>query len=217
MARVINDFITINEIQLIKEYFKNRPFEKSGYTDTKNLHWEQSAFPKDLFKEILQEKVVAVEGPNYKIFSVVYTRSHQPYRPHVDSKLTIPTDRSISPTKGEGAQMIIPLEEGDYLNTLFWKKNFATTEEITESINNFINLPDTEIKHNNITSTYELDFCATEPEGDPNRCIYDHYELDINFNWKVGTAVHWNRHQLHASTDFTKHVPYKDSINIIFD
>ena len=217
MARVINNFITIDEIHSIKEYFKNRSFELSGYLETGELHWEQSTIPEHILKEILHKKLIATEGKNYKAASITYRRVYQPYRPHVDSKFALSRDKSFTPTDDEGSAMIIPLDEGEYLNTVFWKENFATTEEMTQSIHNFINLPDAEVKNNNITSKFELDFCSKEPEGDPNRCIYNHYELDINFNWKLGTAVHWNRNQLHAATDFTKHVMYKDAVSVVFN
>ena len=52
-------------------------------------------------------------------------------------------------------------------------------------------------------------------KGERNFC--NHLTLDGVYNWKLGTAVIWERNQLHASSDFTKHHKYKDAITTFFE
>ena len=70
-----------------------------------------------------------------------------------------------------------------------------------------------DVKNSGIGDKYDLAFA----DDNPDRKIYNHLTVDCIFNWKFGDAAVFDRTQLHAATDFTKHHQYKDAITVFFN
>jgi len=202
--KIIENFLDANEVNQIKEHYKNHSFT-CDIGDYANTEVDQ-----ELFNKILHEKFITLFD-SYKITQAsIYQRCYLPFGIHTDSKTRMDPTRSVDT---EGVAVLIPLDEGEHFNTVVWKEKCANNEEITQLITDFVNLPNDKVQNSNITEEVDLDFAWEK--GERNFC--NHLTLDGVYNWKLGTAVIWERNQLHASSDFTKHHKYKDAITTFFE
>jgi hypothetical protein len=215
-AMALENFISLEEIRAIKDYYADKPFEKSGLLPgTDRLQWENSPLAEWIKTDILHDKLVKLLGPDYKMSPGcgVFQRCSYPFAMHVDSKKRIDKSRLDSECETEGKSLLIPLDEGPHFNTVFWKEKFYDEEEMYADFARFSALPAVEVKNNHLGDRYNLAYCF----DDPRRKIYNHYELDYVYHWKLGTAGFWDRNQIHAATDFTEHHQYKDAVTIFFE
>lgn len=216
---VHEDFISLEEIESINAYYATQKFNNSGchpeFTD--KLQWENITIAPWIWKDILHEKVS-------KLFNGIYTvsagcgkfqRCHIPFGMHMDSKPkhTNNNPRLSHTWETEGRALLIPLNAGPHLHTVFWNKHYHTVEEQNTDFLAFSKLPTDQIRNNGIGELYDLEFAW----GDKNKKLYNHLDVDTVFNWKLGSAATWGRNQLHASTDFTNHAAYKDCLTIFFE
>lgn len=211
MARVVDNFISIEDIKIIKDYFKDRPFENVGYHPDypDKLQWANSHIPSWIWEEILNPLIEAEFG-NFKVSPGTgkFQRCHVPFGMHIDSKARISKLDNVPESVGYG--VLIPLDEAPEFCTIFWKEYFDTDNDKVNSFMSFGSLPDNEVRNSHLGDKYDLDFCWE----DPRRKIFNHYEFDCAFPWKLGSMATFPRNQLHAATDFTKKFPYKDAITI---
>jgi hypothetical protein len=216
---IIENFITLEEISAINAYYADQEFKNSGfhpeYPD--RLQWENITIAPWIWKDILDEKVA-------KLFQGAYTvsvgcgkfqRCHIPFGLHMDSK---PKHTNNNPKfsenwKTEGRALLVPLNQGPELYTVFWDKHYHTVQEQNNDFLAFSKLANDQIKNNGIGELYDLEFSW----GDKTKKLYNHLEVDNVFSWKLGNAATWGRNQLHASTDFTKYAAYKDCLTIFFE
>ena len=217
MAKSIDNFITLDEINAIKEFYGNGPYDRSGNhpDDNNKLQWENSKIADWILKEILHDKIVPIVGEEYRISPGfgVFQRCHIPFGMHIDSKRRIDPNRTVGTAESNGIALMIPLDQSRYFNTVFWNEFFSDDSEKIAAFNRFIDLPETEVLNNHTGDLVDLEFCWQ----DPNKKLYNHYELDLCYNWRLGSAAYWDRNQIHAASDFTKHAPYKDAITIFFE
>jgi hypothetical protein len=217
MIKIIDDFISLDKINNIIDFYKNKPFKHQGYHPEKpeQLQLENSNLDQCIIEEILHENIVKVMGDDYKISNGcgMFQRCYLPFGMHTDSKKRIDPGRTLTPDDSEGVALLIPLQEAPEFNTVFWDIKFVTDQEKNNSFLEFGKMPPSEIKNSNLGDRYDLEFCW----GDPNNKLYNHYPFLGVFNWKLGSAAIWDRNHLHAATDFTKKHPYKDAITIFFE
>lgn len=217
-ARIIDNFISLEEIKQIKEYYADKPFKSEGtHLDFPDrLQWQNSPIADWIWSDILDKKIIKEFGA-YQVSSGcgVFQRCSIPFGMHIDSKQRITNeDPQFADTyKTEGFALMIPLDEGPHFCTVFFDEYFKTDREKSISMKNFSDLSDDEIINSGISKIYDLEFCW----ADPRRKLQDHYKFDIAFPWKLGQAATWGRTQLHASTDFARHGLYKDCLTIFFE
>lgn len=216
---ILENFITLDEISTINDYYATQVFKNKGfhpeYKD--KLQWENVTIAPWIWKDILNEKVSKLFNGTYTV-SVgcgKFQRCYIPFGMHMDSKPKHTNDnpRFSENWKTEGRALLIPLNEGPHLHTVFWNKNYHTIKEQNDDFMEFSKLPIDQIKNNDIGKLYDLEFAW----ADKNKKLYNHLELDNVFNWKLGSAATWGRNQLHASTDFTHYNAYKDCLTIFFE
>jgi hypothetical protein len=217
MATELKNFITLEEIKAIKEFYGHGPYQHSGShpEDNTKLQWANSPLADWILKDILHKKLVPVVGENYRV-SIgcgVFQRCYVPFGMHIDSKRRIKPNRQIGAAESPGIALLIPLDEGPHFNTVFWKNYLLDDDEKHKLFKQFIDMPASEVVDNGTGLLCDLEFCWQ----DPVKKLYDHLEFDTVYNWKLGSAAYWNRNQLHAASDFTKHHLYKDAITIFFE
>lgn len=216
---ILENFITTEEISAINDYYADHEFENKGfhpeYKD--KLQWENTTIAPWIWKDILAEKVLELFNGAYTVSEGCgkFQRCHIPFGMHMDSK---PKHTNNDPAysenwKTEGRALLIPLNSGPHLHTVFWNKHYHTVKEQNNDFLSFSKLPINQIKNNGIGKLYDLEFAW----GDKNKKLYNHLDVDNVFEWKLGNAATWGRNQLHASTNFTNHVAYKDCLTIFFE
>lgn len=215
MARVIHNFIDIDVANQIKQQSLKTGFVHSGYhPQTNKLQWQNSPLYKDAYN-ILHPYLERVLG-KYKIDkSPNYQRCYEPFGIHHDSKKRHSPDRLDDECTSEGLAILIPMDTGEYFNTVFWKEKHFDTKSMVTEFRNFSRLDQSKIKNSGIGDKYDLDFCWSDPR--PGYQYYNHLTLDCVFNWRIGDAALFDRTQLHAASDFRQHSQYKDAITIFFE
>lgn len=217
-AKIINNFISLEEIEQVNDYYSNIPFASEGvHTDFPNkIQWQNSPIADWIWSDILDKKIRKEFG-DYEISHGcgVFQRCSMPFGMHIDSKQRITNENPqfADTWKTEGFALAIPLNEDPHFCTVFFDEYFNTDKEKFDSMKNFSELSDDEVINSGISKIYDLDFCW----DDPRRKLQDHYKFDIAFPWKLGQAATWGRTQLHVSTDFAKHGLYKDCLTIFFE
>jgi hypothetical protein len=216
---ILENFINLDEINVINEYYKNQEFENRGfhpeYKD--KLQWENTNIASWIWEDILDEKVTKLFNGAYTVSAGCgkFQRCYIPFGMHMDSKPKHTNDnlQFSENWKTEGNALLIPLNEGIHLHTVFWNKHYHTIKEQNNDFLAFARLPINQTKSNGIGETYDLEFAW----ADKNKKLYSHLEVDDVFEWKLGNAATWGRNQLHASTNFATHIAYKDCLTIFFE
>lgn len=213
-ASVIDNFISLEEIAKIQQYYQGTVFLNKGYIEVdgqQTLQWENLNIDRWIWSEILDSKVKERFG-SYTVSKGCgkFQRCHYPFGMHVDSKKRM--SGNIDNTD-EGYALLIPLSEGKNCCTVFWDEYFDSVDDLNELIVNFSNMSLEKVLNNGLDQKYELS-CAW---GDTSKSLVNHLKFDKAVEWKLGQAVTWNRNQLHASTDFNKHRPFKDCLTIFFE
>lgn len=202
--KIIKNFLSMDEVKQIKDHYKDISF-------TRNVgDYANTEIDKNLFDNILHEKFLTLFDSYEITQESIYQRCYLPFGIHTDSKTRMNPDRKA---EGEGVAVLIPLDEGEYFNTIVWKEKCTSNDDITKMITEFVNLPNDKVQNSNVTEKIDLDYAWEK--GERNFC--NHLTLDGVYNWRLGTAVIWERNQLHASSDFTKHHKYKDAITTFFE
>jgi len=215
---ILENFIAPEEIVAISDYYATQKFDNRGchpeFPD--KLQWENITIASWIWKDILDEKIFKLFG-DYTVSAGCgkFQRCYIPFGMHMDSKPKHTNNKPhLSGTwKTEGKALLIPLNAGPHLHTVFWNKHYHTVKEQNDDFLAFSKLPIDQIKNNGIGELYDLEFAW----GDKNKKLYNHLEVDTVFDWKLGNAATWGRNQLHASTNFTPHTAYKDCLTIFFE
>jgi hypothetical protein len=215
---ILDNFISLREITTINDYYATQEFKNRGFHPEfkDKLQWENTPIESWIWKDILDEKVFKLFG-SYTVSAGCgkFQRCYIPFGMHMDSKPKHTNDNTqLSETwKTEGRALLIPLNAGTHLHTVFWNKHYHTVKEQNDDFLEFSKLPNTQIKNNGIGKLYDLEFAW----GDKHKKLYNHLDIDAVFEWKLGSAATWGRNQLHASTNFTNHIAYKDCLTIFFE
>lgn len=214
MAYIIENFIQPELALKIKELCLVNDFQNSGkHPDTGDLQWENSPVPTNVFDKLTPlldtvfEEYTVDKVPNFQ-------RCYVPFGIHHDSKKRHNPNKANEECVPEGHAIIIPLDEGPYFNTVFWKEKCFDTDDMIDGFQQFSKLAEHELKNSGIGDQYDLAFSWGDPR--PGYQYYNHLTLDCVFNWRIGDAAVFDRNQLHAASDFTAHCPYKDAITIFF-
>jgi len=217
--QVIENFISLQEIENIKDFYKNQQFD---YDDNS---YQVSFLASWILQDILHKKIQNIFG-NYTItpWTDVYQRSSLPVAIHNDSKQKIAEnfveisqqpkfsylmEKFTTDYQTEGQVLLIPLDQGPSLNTVIWKEKYQGKLDQQMMLQNFERLT---IDHG-LSKLYDLDH--TYNSNIKKWC--DYLTLDGIYNWKLGSAAVWDRNQLHCATNFLPHCAHKDAICIMFE
>jgi hypothetical protein len=203
VVSVFQNFITLDELSILNEYYSTKPYANEKYKDTvdgyrlayKNKNTDYDLTDSTVYK-ILNPKITEKIG-SHKLSGGQFLESHYPYGPHVDTikqfeKKEFYNHETQTTNKG----LIIPLEEHPSFNTIFF--DLFSDENITP----VVNLEDKKYDHPFDLSHFSkemFDYTAT-------------LKITDAYNWKLGTAVLFDRNQLHCATNFTKHRLTKTAI-----
>lgn len=216
MLEVVENFISLDDIKRIKEYYQNVKFENQGFHPERpdQIQWANCKLAKWILV-LLHDKISKIIGDNFEISRGcgVFQRCYLPFGMHTDSKQRINPSRIINQNDSEGRALLIPLQEAVEFNTVFWNIKFATDQEKQTAFENFANLPSSQIANTKIGDQYDLKFAWQ----DPIRKLYNHYPVLGVYNWRLETAAVWDRNLLHAASDFSEKHAYKDAITIFFE
>ena len=217
--QIIDNFISLEELKKIKEFYQPQQFYFSSpiYFSSPLASW--------IIKEILHDKIQKLFG-HYTIspHSDVYQRFTGPVKIHNDSKQKITqdlveisqqpefsyvADNIFTNYQNEGQVLLIPFDQGTELNTVVWKEKCTgkTDSKILYQMFKHLTLNTGISKLYNLSHTYDI----------TGKRWCDYLALDAIFNWKLGSAVIWDRNQLHCATDFTAYCSHKDAICIMFE
>jgi len=216
MAYIIKNFIDTDLALKIKDISLSNPFAYSDhhpdYSD--KLQWENSPVLEEAM-ELLYPSL-DTHLPEYDIDKHPnFQRVYIPFGIHHDSKKRHNLNRPDEDCTPDSVAILIPMDEGPYFNTVFWKEKHFDTQSMLDEFNEFGMLEQSELKNTGIGDEYDLAFSWEDTR--PGYQLYNHLTLDCVFNWKIGDAAVFDRTQLHAATDFTKHCPFKDAITIFFN
>ena len=217
--QVIENFISLQEVTTIKDFYNSQQFQYNFDT------YQASPLASWILKDILHNKIQNIFG-DYTItpWTDVYQRFLLPVTIHNDSKQKIAQnlfeisqqpefsylmEKFTTDYQTEGKVLLVPLNQGPSLNTVIWQEKCQGKINQQVLSQTFEHLTvDRELgKLYNLSHTYDI--------ADKHWC--DYLTLDHVYSWKLGSAVIWDRNQLHCATDFTAHCSHKDAICIMFE
>ena len=217
--QVIENFISLQEIENIKDFYKNQQF------DYDNNSYQVSFLASWILKDILHKKIQNIFG-NYTItpWTDVYQRFSLPVGIHNDCKQKIAEnfveisqqpkfsylmEKFTTDYQTEGQVLLIPFDQGTELNTVVWKEKCTgnTDSKMLCQMFGHLTLNTGISKLYNLRHTYDT----------TGKRWCDYLTLDAVFHWKLGSAVIWDRNQLHCATDFTAYCSHKHAICIMFE
>ena len=221
MAYIIEDFMSQTHANEIRDACRQQEFKHSGFhPQTKELQWENVNLPVSVmlrleiyFRNYGRTFPFSDNFKDHSVDSGHFQRCYIPFGVHHDSKKRHNPDRPDAECNTPGFAILIPMDEGPNLNTIFWKEKFYNNNDMTKMFFDFGSLDAKDVKNSGIGDKYDLAFA----DDNPDRKIYNHLTVDCIFNWKFGDAAVFDRTQLHAATDFTKHHQYKDAITVFFN
>jgi hypothetical protein len=183
-AKVYTDVFSPEEIQSIIEFYSSKSIAaKDQYSKNKNLEYQ---IPEDFSYQMLNPKITELLG-EHEFATGAYKECVQPYALHVDgydAHESTGTITTFATGKKHNAALLIPLVEGLGYKTVTFK---------CYSDNN--NIKSEWLGNTNTLNFEEYQHC--------NRVI-TRLPVDIEYSWRLGDVLLWNRNQLHASANFTR-------------
>lgn len=231
--KIIDNFISLDEIKRIKTFYQDRPFDITQ----DGARCDLSTVASWILEEILFDKILNLFGPGeIESQGEVFQRFYFAPGLHTDSKKKVNADVMRLETSSkfvyqyqvytpsgwthntiatqfqhEGKALLIPLGEGPGLSTIFWKEKYSEIIDYSALLEEFNQLLPSQVRNSRISERYDL----------RHNTVYiplcDHLTLDGVFDWQLGSAVMWDRNQLHSATYFNDHCKFKDSIVIMFN
>lgn len=191
-VRVIDDFLTINEIDKLTKWFSFMPEEAYSLGSQKNLHYHKPT----LVRSIIKPKIDGLIGDDYTVGAGSYKADTIPHPHHVDNYRHFgEVLGEYSYTPKHNLTLLIPLNESPHFKTIFWD---VFVDGYFKS-NGFI-----EDAWKTSTQT-ALTAEQITHISEPMRSDLLSVPIDQIVDWKLGSAIISHRYQLHASTDFAKH------------
>jgi hypothetical protein len=176
---------TKEEIESIINFYESKEIKATDYwSNNKYLEYQ---LLEDFSYQILNPKLTKILGA-HEFATGSYKECINPYGLHVDAYKAheeTNTITSFSSTKKHNKALLIPLVEGTAYKTVTFKCYSDTND-------------------------YNLsDWYGDKNSLDPNEFRHERRDLtvlpvDVEYSWRLGDILTWNRDQLHISADFTR-------------
>ena len=204
---IFENFITIDEVNSLKNYYKEKPYANEKFKDTVDgyrLVYKNKNTDYDLTEsfvhKLLNPNSIEKIG-NHTLSGGQLLESHYPFSPHVDTVTQFEKkDFYTHKVKITNSGMIIPLEEHAAFNTIFF--DLFSEENV---------VPDTSVNLRKYKHPYNLSHLSLEMFN-----YVSNLKITDVYNWKLGTAVLFDRNQLHCATNFTQFSLTKTAIVLFF-
>jgi len=183
-SEVYSNIFSRNEIDSIIKFYESKEVAAEDYwSKNKNLEYQMT---EDFSYQILNPKINKILG-EHEFATGAYKECVRPYATHVDTYEQHETSGTIvtfSSIKKHNKALLIPLVDGPGFKTVTFKCYSDKNVIKPEWLQNKNTLNPKEFKH-----------CGNEITRLP---------VDIEYSWRLGDILTWNRDQLHASADFTQ-------------
>ena len=184
-SKIYSNVFTQEEIDLIIEFYESKEIKATD-------HWSNNKYleyqvPEDFSYQVLNPKLTEILG-DHEFDTGAYKECVQPYGLHVDAYKAhqdTNTITSFSSAKKHNKALLIPLVEGPAYKTVTFKCYSST--------NNY-----------NLSNWYgDKNLLNTKEFGHERRNI-TLLPVDVEYSWRLGDILTWDRDQLHISADFTR-------------
>jgi hypothetical protein len=185
MSTVYQNIFSRNEIDSIIKFYESKEVMASDYwSNNKYLEYQ---LPEDFSYQTLNPKLTEILG-EHEFATGAYKECIQPYGLHVDAyeaHQETTTITSFSSAKKHNKALLIPLVEGPaYKTVTFNCHSLVNRSDISEWYGDKNLLDPTEFPHENRNLTL--------------------LPVDVEYSWRLGDILTWDRDQLHISADFTR-------------
>jgi hypothetical protein len=183
-SKVYSNIFTKQEIDSIIEFYESKPVAaQDEYSKNKNLEYQ---IPEDFSYQLLNPRITELLG-EHQFATGAYKECVKPYAVHVDAYKAhegTGTITTFATAQQHNKALLIPLVEGPGYKTVTFKCHSDTNQ----------------VKHEWLQDKNTLDF-AEYPHCSNN---ITRLPVDIEYAWRRGDMLAWDRDQLHASADFTR-------------
>jgi hypothetical protein len=183
-SKVYSDIFSKQEIDSIIEFFESKSVAaQDEYSKNKNLEYQ---IPEDFSYKVLNSRITEILG-EHEFATGAYKECVKPYSLHVDAYKTheeTGTITTFATAKKHNKALLIPLVEGPGYKTVTFKCYGNTNQIKQEWLQGKNTLDFSEYSHCNNTITQ--------------------LPVDVEYSWRLGDILSWDRDQLHASADFTR-------------
>jgi hypothetical protein len=192
MAQVFQNILTAAEIQSIVDFYADRPDAATqDYVVNKNLEYH---IPEDFIYQLLNPKLNDLLG-EHEFDNGAYKECMKPYPLHVDTHYAheqLETMTTFGSKQRHNIAVLIPLVEGPQFRTVAFNcyaedNNWYTEIDAWRSERNCLRRDD---------------YRASD---DRTFDMLAHLPVDIDYEWRLGDVLTWQRNQLHVSADFASH------------
>lgn len=184
-SNIYSNVFTKEEIDLIINFYESKEIKATDYWSS-NKYLEYQLL-EDFSYQILNPKLTEILG-EHEFATGTYKECIHPYGLHVDAYQAheeTKTITSFSSAKKHNKALLIPLVEGPEYKTVTFKCYSATNDYY---------LPDWYGDKNSLDPT---EF----PHEKNNLTLLP---VDVEYSWRLGDVLTWDRDQLHLSADFTR-------------
>jgi hypothetical protein len=184
-SNVYSNVFTKEEIDSIIKFYESKEIKaRDQWSNNKYLEYQ---IPEDFSYKLLNPKLTEILG-EHEFATGTYKECIQPYGLHIDAYQAhqeTNTITSFSSAKKHNKALLIPLVEGPGYKTVTFKCYSST--------NNY-----------NLSDWYgDKNSLETKEFGHEHRDI-TLLPVDVEYVWRLGDILTWDRDQLHISADFTQ-------------
>jgi hypothetical protein len=185
-SKVYSDVLTKKEIDLIIDFYQSMEIKSTDqWSNNKYLEYQ---IPEDFSYQLLNPKITRILG-DHEFATGAYKECVRPYSLHVDTYAahdkTDITNFSHNITHNKA--LLIPLVQGPAYKTVTFKCYSPTNDYILSDWYGDKNSLDPE------------EFGHAHAHGDVTLL-----PVDVEYQWRTGDILTWDRDQLHISSDFTR-------------
>jgi hypothetical protein len=183
-SKVYSNIFPKQEINLIIDFFESKSIAaQDEYSKNKNLEYQ---IPEDFSYQLLNPRITEILG-KHEFATGAYKECVKPYSLHVDAYKAhegTGTITTFATAKKHNKALLIPLVEGPGYKTVTFKC-YSDTNQIKQEW----------LQGKNTLDFSEYSHCSNSITQLP---------VDVEYAWRLGDVLSWNRDQLHASADFTR-------------
>ena len=203
MLRVYDNVVSADDLNKIKKMWdtvaNTMGLVDKFYIDDQ-LHMERTVI-NDHFPDMYRfcKTLINFNIPNKIHYGkIIFTRVHIPSPTHVD------VDEAGAP----GFTVIIPLTFHDEIKTIVWKDKFDDNSKFSKFKDDFVKNSKSSVRLNSITKEANLSHLLEIDDVN----IGEVMELDGYAKWQKGSIIVFDKTQVHCSSDFRQHLPFKDYV-----
>jgi len=184
-SKVYTGILSRSEIDSIIKFYETKEIKATDHwSNNKYLEYQ---IPEDFSYQLLNPKLTEIFG-DHEFATGAYKECTRPYGLHVDAyeaHQETNTITSFSSAKKHNKALLIPLVEGPAYKTVTFDC-YAT------------------VNRNDISDWY-----GDKNSLDPKEFRHERRDLtllpvDVEYSWRIGDILTWDRDQLHMSADFTR-------------